>query len=284
MTKSDWKLALCTGAVLSGRAIGGALRFVSRTVSRAYHAVDPDARWHLAQAPLLGLTLLARRRPPIRALPDDGRRPVVCVHGLAGHRGNFTPMRAWLAMVGRTRTYSIGFAPGVDLERMAVALRADIQRIVEVNGLEDDDQVDLVCHSMGGIVARLALEDPATARRVATLVTLGTPHAGTHPARFGGTRHTLALRPGSDIVERLEAQLPWEAPRLVCFWSSEDVLIQPPEAARIDGADNRRLEGVTHLGFMLNPAVFLAVAAALTDRRLLAADDVAPEFTSPLWR
>ncbi|MFT7622892.1 MAG: triacylglycerol esterase/lipase EstA (alpha/beta hydrolase family), partial [Myxococcota bacterium] len=129
-------------------------RGVSRVVSAAYHAVDPDARRHIAQMPVLGLTLIARRNPAAVALADDGARPVLCVHGLGGHRGNFTPLRAWLHLFGRTRTYSVGFPRGTRVHQMAELLRAEIATVLRVNGLPADSQVDLVCHSMGGIVAR----------------------------------------------------------------------------------------------------------------------------------
>lgn len=243
-------------------------RGVSRAVAAAYHSVDPDARRHLAQMPVLGLTLIARRRPPITALPDDGYRPVLFVHGLGGHRGNFTPMRAWFRLFGRTRTWAVGFRRGLRVEGMAASLREDIARVVEVNGLPSGDRIDLVCHSMGGIVARIALEDPQTARRIGTVLTLGTPHAGTLAARYAATYHTLALRPGSKLMGRLTKQVPWPSslPRLVCLWSSEDVFMLPAETACVDGADNRRVPGVTHLSYLLNPTAFQAALTALAPR------------------
>ncbi len=260
-------------ALLAVRLAGRLAVGIGRTVAAAYHSIDPDARRHLAQAPVLGLTLIARRRPPIEALPDDCARPVLCIHGLGGHRGNFTPLRAWLRLFGRTRTYAIGFERGSRVEQMAKALRADIATVLKVNGLPPDAQVDLVCHSMGGLVARLALEDPDTAARVATVVTLGTPHAGTYAARYASTYHTLALRPDSALMDRLALQAPWPSslPRLVCLWSADDVLLLPAETACVHGADNQQVHGVTHLSYLLNPVSFSAVLNALEGRLALPA-------------
>ncbi len=95
---------------------------------------------------------------------------------------------------------------------------------------------------MGGVVARLALEEPGVSARVATLVTLGTPHAGTHLARLGNTGRVRHLRPDSDVVKRLEAQLPWRSPvRLVAFHSAADIVLLPHGSARVDGAENVEL-------------------------------------------
>jgi hypothetical protein len=117
---------------------------------------------------------------------------------------------------------------------------------------------------MGGIVARLALRDPALQERVATLVTLGTPHSGTHAARFAGTARLRALRPDGEPIRRLAADLPWRgSTRLVCVGSSSDLLVLPPEAAYVDGAEHRPLPGTTHYGFLLDPQVFRLVFEAL---------------------
>jgi hypothetical protein len=55
--------------------------------------------------------------------------------------------------------------------------------------------VDLVAHSMGGLVARMALTDADAAKKVERLVTLGTPHAGSFAV-------TMAFD-GSSSVTRL---------------------------------------------------------------------------------
>jgi triacylglycerol esterase/lipase EstA (alpha/beta hydrolase family) len=239
--RSGWS-RVGAGLATAARATGGA-------IAAAYDAVDPDLRWHVAQLPLLGLTMLGRRSAAPQARPDDGRRPLVFLHGLGGHRGNFLPMMTWLRLHGRRRLYAWGIPPG-DIEDLARALPAFLDEVLRVNGLPATTQVDLVAHSMGGLVARCALEDPAVAARVATLVTFGTPHGGSHAARFLATTYHRALRPDSPLMTRLAA--PWSSPtRLVCFWSRADVLLLPCTTARVDGAENHELEGATHYGYLL---------------------------------
>lgn len=230
----------------------------------SYRAVDPDVRRHLAVMPLLGLTMLSPRAARPEALADDGHRPVLFVHGLGGHPGNFLPARLYFRLHQRTRTYSFGLGGGA-LTEMAEELRRSIAAVCEVNGLRPGDRVDVVAHSMGGLVARLALDDEATRARVATLVTLGTPHGGTHAARFAATEYTRALRPDSEIILRLAQQLPWRGPpRLVSFWSAADVLLLPASTACVDGAENVELPGATHYSYLLQPACFARVMEALT--------------------
>ena len=256
-------------AVIAGPSfwdvLGKGVKAAGRGLSTAYHAVDPDVRADLARAPLLGLTLLTAKHREIRALPDDGHRPLLFVHGLGGHRGNFAPMRGWLALRGRRRTYSIGL-PDDPLGDLGERLVETIAEVVAANQLGLDDRIDIVAHSMGGLVSRLALLDVEATNRVHTLVTLGTPHSGTHAARFAGSGRARDLRPDSRVLERLAGQAPWHGPtRLVCMWSHADPLMQPAETARMPGADHVELPDMTHLQYLLDRRAWHAVRDALSD-------------------
>jgi pimeloyl-ACP methyl ester carboxylesterase len=166
-------------------------------------------------------------------------------------------MLAYFWWEGMTRTYAVRFEERSSLQAMAVELRALIEEVASVNGLEGDDVVDLVAHSMGGLICRLALEDGETSQRVRRLVTLGTPHRGTHLARYLSSESGLALRPESAIVARLDKQLPWAGPpslpAATALWSRSDVLLLPPEAAQLEGAASIELPEMTHYGFLLHP-------------------------------
>jgi triacylglycerol lipase len=62
----------------------------------------------------------------------------------------------------------------------SVALRgAQLKNaILQAPLLDDQPQLHVSAHSMGGLDARFALQDPQVAARVKTLVTIGTPHRG----------------------------------------------------------------------------------------------------------
>jgi len=255
------------GLAAGGRAAGRAAARIGRSVSSAYLAVDPDVRRHVAQLPLMGLTLLSSRRRSVAAIEDDGHRPIIFVHGLAGHPGNFLPMRKFFAYRGRKRMYAVGLDSVSTMQASAEQLSRFIEDVVRVNGLSADTTVDVIAHSMGGLVARLAVQDPATSARIATLVTLGTPHLGTYAARFGGAQNVLDLRPGSPVMTELRSQLPWRGPplqpRLVTLWSPADVLLLPAEAARAAGATAIEMTGFTHYSYLLHPLAWSRVLAIL---------------------
>lgn len=252
------------GLGLVGRQVGRAAVQASKAAAQAWDAVDPDLLRHAAQLPVMGLTLLGPSHRPLAPLPDDGYRPILFVHGLGGHRSNFAPMRLWFRLHGRSRTYAVGFRPELTLDEMAIQLRVAIAEALTGNGLAPEAQVDLVSHSMGGIIARLALEDAATAQRVAHLVTLGTPHAGTQAARFARTPHIRDLRPDSAIMARLATQLPWRGPPLTSLWSHSDLLLLPASTALVEGAENIEMPAFTHYSYLLDVASARRVFASLS--------------------
>lgn len=253
--------------VSAATAVGAFFSCLGRSISQAAvnaHAqVDPDARRDIAWMPVVALASIGPMRPLVKALPADGHRPVVFVHGLAGYRGNFLPMRTWLRLHGRSRTYAVGLR-GRTIPQMAAELRRFIAQVVEVNQLVPGAQIDIVAHSMGGLVTRLALQDEKTSARVHTLVTLGTPHHGTHAARFCGGLKTTELRRDSDLMAQLASDAPWKRTRrLVCFWSPSDPLMQPAETATMPGADNREVDGFSHLDWLMRKRAWMDVGEAL---------------------
>ncbi len=249
-----------------GAGIASAARAVGDAVCGTIGVVDGDVRRELAGLPVMALTAIGRRRILIVPKPDDGHRPVVFVHGLVGHRGNFRPMGTWFHLHGRSRHYSISLPLGQSAEVQARWLQGFIQAVLHANKLPPDAQVDVVAHSRGGIVARLALEDEVHARRVATLVTLGTPHHGTEVARYAAGIEVDELRPDSAVIAHLKSQLPWSGPRLICFWSDADPLVVPNEMAQVHGAENIELPGHTHCQMLLRPTAWRAAFDALAPR------------------
>jgi triacylglycerol lipase len=137
-------------------------------------------------------SLRARRRRIRRS--GRPRHPVVLAHGLLG----FDELR-----IGRARTeYFRGISARLEREgcvvhRCRVARTASIAaRAAELAafvGELDVPRVNVVAHSMGGLDARYALAKLGLRGRVASLVTVGTPHRGTPLADLGAG---LAARAG----------------------------------------------------------------------------------------
>ena len=101
--------------------------------------------------------------------------PVVFVHGFLGDRTNFHAVEQALAARGVVNAAYFEYAPRLDWPRLATRLRRTVDAIRLATGVR---HVDVVGHSLGGLVARYLVDADATAP-VRRLVTLGAPYFGT---------------------------------------------------------------------------------------------------------
>ncbi|MEU3723577.1 alpha/beta fold hydrolase [Streptomyces sp. NPDC031705] len=200
--------------------------------------------------------------------------PVLLLHGFTDNRSVFVLLRRALGAGGRRRVETYNHSPFTrDLRVTARHLARRVEELCERSG---QDRVDLVGHSLGGLVARYYVQRLGGDARVRTLVTLGTPHGGTRVAPFMDA-HPLVrqMRPDSEVMTELRAPAPGCLTRFVAFWSEFDALMAPTGTARIQHPDldatNVQVTGIGHLALPVHPAVITAVRRAL-DGPVRAAD------------
>src|SRR5262249_53062638 len=100
-----------------------------------------------------------------------GGTPVVLAHGLFGDPTNFKTLRRHLERRGFATFSDFSYSPQLDVQRLAPLLEACIETSCTA---ASGAQVDVVGHSLGGIVARYLLATGG-GRRIRRLVTLGSP-------------------------------------------------------------------------------------------------------------
>ncbi|MGH0037507.1 MAG: esterase/lipase family protein [Myxococcota bacterium] len=169
------------------------------------------------------------------------RARVLLLHGFASSPRVMGPLASHLhRRLGRP-TLRWAISPGrEDLRASAAVLSEQLERL-DPAGLEPP--VDVVAHSMGGLVAAYWLKRIDRGRRIARVVTLGTPHRGAPVARFaswilGGGRPALhQMCPGSALLAELDALSTPGGSRLVSVAGGRDVLVKP-EHARIAPSDS----------------------------------------------
>src|SRR5207247_6593906 len=121
---------------------------------------------------------LALRRRRVRPLDaGDARPPVVLLHGYAQHPANFTWLARRLRRDGWRHLYLVAHTPvGGDIERSAHRLGEALDRLRRATGAS---RVDIVAHSMGGLVACACIRARGQAGGVGRRITLGPPRQGT---------------------------------------------------------------------------------------------------------
>jgi pimeloyl-ACP methyl ester carboxylesterase len=191
--------------------------------------------------------------------------PILLVHGLVDNRSIFTLLRRALRRRGFGRVITLNYSPLTqDIRGAAARLAALVEKTCEETGYE---RVHVIGHSLGGIVARYYVQRMGGDRRVHTLCTLGSPHAGTYAARLWPGGVVRQLRPGSELMQELAAPAPGCRTRFVAFWSDLDQLIVPQRAAAIQHPDltarNVPLRGIGHMSLPISGQVVHEIAQLL---------------------
>jgi triacylglycerol esterase/lipase EstA (alpha/beta hydrolase family) len=200
--------------------------------------------------PLMALHRLVIRDPD----PAPARLPVILVHGVMVNDGVWFTMRRYLARHGVGAVYTINYSPPYgDIEHFAEQLGAKIESVCAVTGAA---RVLLVCHSMGGLVARAYVRQRGPAR-IKRIVTIGTPHHGSVFARGVIGRCLAQMRPGNAWLAELnrDESKPSAVP-ITSIWSRHDSLVAPQASGELACAENVAVVGVGHNALLGNTRVF----------------------------
>jgi len=210
--------------------------------------------------------LIPRASAATRIYPDSRQPPVLLLHGYGCNSGYWAHL-APLLDAARISHASVDLEPVAgDIDGYVPLVERAVERLCAAAGA---DQVAIVAHSMGGLVARAWMRAHGTGR-VARLITLGTPHHGTALARFGLGENAFQMRPGSAWLRALAASEDGAARALVTsLYTHHDNIVAPRESSRLEGARNLEFGGVGHVALGSNPRVLKAVMeelAALASR------------------
>ena len=193
--------------------------------------------------------------------------PIILVHGFIDNRSIFTVLRRGLRRRGFGSTYALNYSPLTD-DITTVASR--LGRLVDDVRVETGhDQVHVIGHSLGGLVGRYLVQCLGGDEGVHTLVTLGTPHAGTRAAHL--VPHPIArqMRPGGDLIAELAEPAPGCRTRMLAVWSDLDQLVIPQSHARIDHPDLRArnlfVPGVGHMSLPVDGRVVREISVTLAN-------------------
>jgi triacylglycerol esterase/lipase EstA (alpha/beta hydrolase family) len=202
-----------------------------------------------ASWPLLALHRLLIRDPA----PQPCAKPLILVHGVLVNDGVWFGFRRRLVRQGIAGVYTFNYGPPyADIEHFAGQLATKVDAVCAATGAQ---QVVLVGHSMGGLVARAYLRQYGAAR-LAQIITIGTPHHGsilawTHPGRC-----LVQMRPGNTWLAELNRDESTSPPvPITSIWSRHDSMVAPQASSELAGAENVALIGIGHNALLGDPKV-----------------------------
>ncbi len=198
---------------------------------------------------------------------EEPRNPVILVHGILGQRHLY-----WNLFKHRLQSDGFRFHDCIlpygmlgDMRIAAQMLKDKIEAALRHDGAS---KVDLVCHSAGGLVARYYLMYLGGSSKVATLVTMGSPHQGTYFSYILPVpliHVAKQTRPGSHFLDEING--PGAIPPGVevwNLWSPIDGVVIPSHNSKLPGSRAIKVPLTTHWGFLWRKDVYETVRECLT--------------------
>lgn len=212
----------------------------------------------------LSMIFTRRQRSPVADSSQVGRNtgvPLVLVHGLACNRGIWRWLIPGLRAAGFESIYALDLQPlHADIDVLARQLTREVHR---VHREHEGSGVTIICHSLGGLVARAALRaiDPEAIRRI---VTIGTPHHGAAIARALNWLSAKQMCPASLWLAALNALQEGRVPvPLTSIWSADDNFVRPASSAHLQGATAREMRGLGHFGLLISGRAIDCIVGSL---------------------
>ncbi len=199
-------------------------------------------------------------------------RPILLVHGIVHNRSAFHSLKRRLQKQGWHNIYTINYTTSYgSLGSMVGQLSKRVDEVLRVTNAK---QIDIVAHSLGGVVARYYMSLGEGRGKIKELITLGTPHNGTMLSRI------LSFLPGSSLGWDLrensyflrimnETSLP-KSSRLTNIYSPLDWTVWPKSNLTVKGSpkaafQNICIDTVGHTGFLYSQKVFDTIITTLSE-------------------
>lgn len=199
---------------------------------------------------------------------------IVLVAGWAGFRSSLLPLQFGLRLRLGEEAVRADIGSGLCcIRRSAERAAREIELAARESG---EDRVDVVGHSLGGLVATYALKRLDQGERIRSVITLGTPHRGSPIARLvAGALERLSssmsqMIPDSDLLQELAALDVPERCQLVSIAADDDALVPAlyAELPRQPRQFNLRVASGGHLGLLFSAEAHEAIGRALHPTRL----------------
>jgi pimeloyl-ACP methyl ester carboxylesterase len=205
-----------------------------------------------------------RGKEALRAVGAPPLVPIVFVHGYMQNRVGFVGLARALARVGLGPMFGFNYPWFSSVANNARRLERFVERVCKETG---STTVDLVCHSMGGLVAIEMMREEALREspKVRRCVTIASPHAGVMwrgPLLGFGAG---SLRRGSKLLEA-HARHKLTVPCLSVY-STHDNIVHPKESSSLAlrGGRDVEVDGPAHLAILFSPRVAEHVAEFLRE-------------------
>lgn len=213
--------------------------------------------------------------------------PVILLQGFMGTRGVLKPLEDYLRHHGRdVISLDLGFFNIGDIRESSELLNYKIERIfdrfAESHGFK---QVDIIGHSMGGLIGLYYIKRLGGHRLVRKMIALGAPFKGTWSSLLGlfpiglVSKGIWQMVPGSKFLRGLQVHTEELHQTQVFSIAAKYDSICPPKTCHLRGANNAVIP-VGHASLLVDERVFQEVLGFLSSHEGPTEDSKVIPFTN----
>jgi triacylglycerol lipase len=198
---------------------------------------------------------------------SEQRPPVLLIHGFLGTRGSMWPLEERMLRDGIVVfSFNLGTFNSRDIRTSAFLIHRKIESILAQTSVK---RIDVVGHSMGGLIGLYYVKKLGGFEKVRKLVMMGTPISGTWIALAGVATLGLfsasswQLLPGSSFLRELAAGPIPKSVQVYSIAAARD-WVTPPDSTLLDGAKCVRVP-LGHSSLVVSEDVYQHVADALAE-------------------
>lgn len=192
----------------------------------------------------------------------NNKTPVFLVHGY------FEP--SWYFMYGIYKNlkkrgwpvYTVNLFPNfADIKESSAFIKQKIEDVVQQTG---KGQIDVVCHSLGGLITRYYIQNLDGVNKIRNLVTIATPHYGTYTALFGIGESAKQMKPESSFLQELNKNGDiYGNIKYTSLWTNTDEMVIPASSAKLIGAPEHLINYTGHLTILFSNRTYNYIREAI---------------------
>ena len=205
------------------------------------------------------ITSLFQSITPKISSPQDTQNPIILVHGYMMRGLVMYPIKRRLNKDGYKNVYLFTYSPPwLNIDDFSLQLKDKIEFVKKERGVE---KVDLICHSMGGLVALNYINKHDGVKNIDRLIALGTPFGGSKLWSFSIGKCGKEMRPGSEFLKKIS--MPQAGIRATAIYTTFDEMVIPYEYSKLEWADNIEMNYIGHVGLLFDSKAYKIIREAL---------------------
>jgi triacylglycerol lipase len=190
--------------------------------------------------------------------------PVVFVHGFSGSASNWTTAEAVFQAGGYSsgELFAYQYNWAQSNKTSAAGLASYVQQVLATTGAS---QVDIVNHSMGGLVSDWYIKELGGQQYVRHLASIaGANHGTTYATACTVDPSCVEMLPGSSFIQTVTSgdETPGTT-KYATWYSACDGVIIPYTSTELNGATNNNVACQTHIGYLTDTVTLAKVRTFL---------------------